>query len=136
MPLSKQKYEERKAKGLCVQCGESTGGILGAVSNGKVRCDGCLRGNKLARRRRRDKRRESGVCTECPSKAMPDCSLCKECSTIRSKSSIERYYSNKQAGTCRFCGATTEAGESRCPKHKQQLKDWRDRRKQLKIQED
>jgi hypothetical protein len=136
MPLSKTTYEDRKAKGLCVQCGESTGGIIGAVSNGKVRCDACLRGNKLARRKRRADRKKTGLCTECPNNAMPDCSLCDKCSAVRSKSSTKRYYKNKQAGVCRFCGAETENGESRCPKHKEQLSNWRERQRQLKIQED
>lgn len=135
MPLSKKTYEERKAKGLCVQCGKATGGIMGAVSNGKVRCDSCLRGNKMARRKRRAARRETGFCTECPNKAMPGCSLCEACSAIRSKSSTERYYTNKKAGRCRFCGIATEKNESRCPKHKKQLKDWRKRRKQQKLLE-
>jgi hypothetical protein len=136
MPLSKKTYSERKAKGLCVQCGKTTGSILGATSNGKVRCDGCLLGNKNARRTRRAGRKKTGTCTECPNKAMPDCSLCEACSKIRSESSTQRYYANKEAGTCRFCGAKTENNESRCPKHKQQLKEWRERQKQQKILED
>jgi len=136
MPLSKERYDERKAKGLCVQCNKLTGGILGVVGNGRIRCDSCLNGNKEARRLKRVERRKSGKCTECQNDAMPDCSLCKPCSQERSKSSTKRYYDNKKAGKCRSCGCETENGESRCPKHKQQLKNWRKLQKQLKIQED
>lgn len=128
MPLSKKTYEERKAAGLCVQCGEKT--------DGKVRCDGCLKGNKLARRARRAERRKKGVCTECPNEAMKGCSLCQTCSEARSKASTARYYKNKEAGVCRFCGAETENGESRCPKHKEQLSNWRERQRQQKLLED
>lgn len=136
MPLSQKTYDERKAKGLCVQCAKPTGGLFNQTGNGKIRCDSCIKSNTLARRNRRAERKKRGLCTECPNKAMPNCALCKTCSIERSKTSTDRYYKNKEAGLCRFCGAETENGESRCPKHKEQQDNWREKQRLQKILED
>jgi hypothetical protein len=132
MGLSRDIYDERKAKGLCVQCGKSKNGPLGLDVVVGIRCTKCAGENKARRQQRNEKRRAAGQCTECTNEAMPGRSLCQTCSDKRTEGTRERYYKNKEAGVCRMCGADAD-GDSLCDKHKQQVKDYKVRKKQQRI---
>jgi hypothetical protein len=107
MGLGKVSYGERRAAGLCVQCGKGAGG--------KSKCKGCAAKDKECRQARVTKRKEAGQCQNsgCPKKAMPGKTVCKPCSKKASAATLSRYYANKEAGVCRYCGEDS-GGESRC----------------------
>jgi hypothetical protein len=114
--LSNTKYEERKAKNLCIQCE--------APTNRTVRCETCTSKARESRNRRREIRKINGLCTECGVPVEGGRILCKSCIGERSVVSTNRYYKNKEAGVCRFCGNHSR-GMSRCESCRKKYKAWR-----------
>lgn len=126
MGLRTASYEERRAAGLCVQCGEPAGG--------KSKCPVCVSKDKACRQARVAKRKAAGQCQNsgCARDAMPGKTVCKQCSKKAAKATLNRYYANKEAGVCRYCGDDS-GGESRCENCKAAFKeyvaDWYESRK-------
>jgi hypothetical protein len=97
----------RRAKGLCIQCGED--------AKGKSRCPVCVEKAKPSRAKTAEAKKAAGLCQNsgCQNEPMPDRTVCQTCSQKASKSSSERYQRNKEAGVCRYCGKDS-GGRARC----------------------
>ena len=112
-------YQRRRSTGLCVQCGADAGG--------KSKCTSCAETDKVARQRRSEKRKITGVCTSCSQPAKEGRALCQTCIDKRSKVSMERYHRNRAAGVCPYCGGEIN-GEFMCAKcrttHQKGSLDW------------
>lgn len=66
--------QERKAKGLCSQCGKNK------VKPGRVTCPECIKKNKARREKLKEERIAKGLCTKCgKKKAAPGDTECKAC---------------------------------------------------------
>lgn len=61
----------------------------------------------------RKRRREAGLCWDCPSPVSNGCVRCSECLERRRLSSRERYAERKRAQLCNKCNQPT-GGPSRC----------------------
>jgi hypothetical protein len=107
MGLAKTTYEERRAAGRCVQCGED--------ANGKSKCPSCATKDRAARDARVARRKAAGLCQNsgCREPALPERTVCGTCSGKAATATLARYYRNKAAGVCRYCGADS-GGEARC----------------------
>lgn len=73
---SKIRFDERKAKGLCVACGRNM------AAPGRTRCPICLEKNARVRRKIVDKRKlwlENGLCYKCGKPVYKHFKLCKDC---------------------------------------------------------
>lgn len=108
MPTSAAKkalYKKRREAGDCVQCGDPAGG--------KAKCVLCAQKAADGRSRRREDRKASGQCTECRNPAKSGCTMCQSCIAKSTKGAVDRYYANKAANLCRYCGADA-GGKARC----------------------
>lgn len=111
------RYEERKAQGLCVICGQK--------SDGQTKCPSCRNGQKASRSKTLAKKADTGQCSACSNEAKTGCKLCQSCIDQRSKTSSEHYQKRKEAGTCHYCKADPLPGYKSCEYHLQKQRDHR-----------
>ena len=100
---SKEKYFERKEKGLCVQCGKPN-------DNGKVICDECVLKRKKAYIQRCNKRIAEGGCVLCGKPLWGETQYCEEHYKNKREKQKIRYVESKQEGKCCCCGKPIEEG--------------------------
>lgn len=100
---SKEKYYERKEKGLCVQCGKPN-------DNGKVTCDECTLNRRRAYIKRCNKRIAEGGCVLCGKPLWGATQYCEEHYKNKREKQKMRYVERKQEGKCCCCGKPIEEG--------------------------
>lgn len=87
IPAWRKRYDLKKSKGLCVQCGRK-------VSDGKTMCLACRKRAKLVQHEEREYLKSMGICVRCrKNRAETGKTQCKEC--LRYKAN--RYYAVKEA---------------------------------------
>jgi hypothetical protein len=105
----KQRRDQRRAAGLCIQCG-------GPKDAGKARCLECLAKGLKDQKARQGKFAEEGRCRKCGEVTVEGrvhCAGCLAKHLVWGKSERER---KRAAGRCYSCGIP--CGESRCEKCK------------------
>ena len=133
------RIEERAALGSCVQCGRNP------AAPDRRRCEPCLekrrasdrakyatgkaaglkyggadpirkrQASRAASKRRKDSRREAGMCTRCGERPpVEGGATCEPCRVSRREANREIYAARRSTGLCVRCGAPAAAGGSRC----------------------
>lgn len=144
--MSKSTYQNRKEKGLCVQCGKKP------PIEGKVMCAECAEQKKVYQRETREWRRNLGFCSRCgKNRIFGDEKECPECTAMmyeinqrnrerRNITAMDYYRKDikrlKEQGLCRGCRTRKVAeGHTYCPTclAKKREKSKERRRKQDKI---
>lgn len=83
-------HEERKAKGLCPQCGKRK------PRPGRVCCDVCNKKQRAQREKLQIKRLEAGICIRCGKRpAMPGNVKCKECVEKQKEANLKSWKKRK-----------------------------------------
>jgi hypothetical protein len=98
---SKKKLQaDRRAAGLCIQCG--------APANGKSRCQLHAAQANVGRKKQAADRKAAGVCQTCGARpAMANKTVCQICSDKASAVRMNNYNKWKAAGKCTNCGSDT-----------------------------
>lgn len=136
---ARQQAAERTARGVCTQCGRNP------AAPGRRRCEPCLekqraadrasyrraraagkpyggkdprkkrKAGRAASRKRRNSRRDAGLCTRCGRNPPVEGGLaCEPCLVSKRDADRELYTARRAAGRCGKCGAPTTDGGSRC----------------------
>ena len=133
------RIEERAALGLCTQCGRIP------AAPDRRRCEPCLEkrreadresyhraridgkayggrdpqrkreASRAASRKRKDSRRDAGMCTRCGQRPPAERgATCEPCRVSRREANREIYAARRSAGLCVRCAAPATGGGSRC----------------------
>lgn len=106
--MKHETYLERKARGLCVNCG------IRPAAPGVVKCEKCKARDKQYRERRNAEAAAGGTCMDCGRKAESG-ALCASCKAKRNEACKARYWRKRGRGLCVTCGqAPAEPGKVRC----------------------
>lgn len=129
LEIDRQKDRERRARRaaayLC-DCGKP------ALRNRK-RCQHCTNKYKKAQANQREKHITKGDCITCGKITAPGLVTCKKCAERATRSTFQRYNSNKELGMCPFCGEKLD-GKFRCEScHQKHLKRGQERWKQQRL---
>lgn len=134
---SAQRYQQRKAAGLCVACGEQP------AQDASAYCVGCLdkqrarqqatakklaTAKKAAGKREAGTRKTQGVCTVCEGELLT-LTHCRRCEAIRlvKQKGLTRYAARLQVGLCTHCDEI--AAGPRCTTcQDKRAGQWRDRK--------
>lgn len=100
----KKLKEERKQKGLCVDCGQS-------ARPSKTRCCGCAEKVKLSNNRRYVARKSNGACVHCGVGVKPELLLCEICQNDLSVRAKSRRQTRKQMDVCSECNEPVTNGK-------------------------
>ena len=123
LEVDRQKDRERRARrtsiGLC-DCGQPT------LPNRK-RCQGCTDKYREAQAGQRKKHIAEGGCITCGKPPILGLSVCEECNSRATISTLQRYDSNKINGVCPFCGGELN-NKFRCEQcHREHLRRGQER---------
>ena len=138
----RRRHAARLASGLCSRCGklppEDGLKVCGSCADkrraadkarrARARQEGKLyggrdpvkrrRSDRAGDRRRRQARREAGLCPNCGRNPPEDGrSICEPCREARRAMDRARYAARKAAGVCVRCGEPAIGGSSRCARH-------------------
>lgn len=101
-------YMERKARGLCVNCG------IRPAAQGSVKCEKCKETDRRSAANRKKASREDGTCADCGRKIETG-RLCAFCADKHRRSARELYARKRDAGLCVNCGRVPAMpGQTKC----------------------
>ena len=100
----KEKYHDRKSRGVCVSCGHER-------DCEKLDCFDC----RLRKKQTYDKRKEIGLCVRCgTADQAPGRKQCKRCLAELVKRRMAYEVRHMQEGKCRHCPRPADGGKQTC----------------------
>ena len=108
--ISKKRYQDLLAKGLCVTCGKRERGEGSNV----IQCGECRAASKVFMRERYWEHTGKGLCARCKEKAKEGTSLCPRHHQENSQGMKKKYYLRKAQGLCVQCGRTSRPNMTTC----------------------
>lgn len=101
----KRHREQRKAAGLCIECGKKSD---------RVRCEECRQKNSDTQKRAQARKRRKGLCITCGGPREDGQRQCNECRQMQRVASKKCYGKKAANGLCVFCGKPSTQGRRAC----------------------